>query len=141
VEVSKNKELAAELAQKIELAENAYATKNEAAERMLEAAQKEIERLKASAVKQQEMHNELLLKCARFESSNTVLQEERNGLRSDLSTLREKHDSLQELYRSSSLTAKGQEIKIETMAEQNNALRVRIAVLEEELAKCLREKQ
>lgn len=140
-EVVKGKEVTAELAQKIELAENTHAANSEAAERMLRDVRTEIETLKASAAKQQEVHNELLVKCARFESSNTVLQEERNGLRSDLNALREKHDLLQELYRSSSLTAKGQEIKMEAIAEQNNILRNRIAELEEEIAKRPWEKQ
>lgn len=141
IEVVKYKKLATELAQKIKLSENGHITKNEASERMLEVTRKEIETLKITAIKQQESYNELLVKCARFESSNTVLQEERNGLRSDMNVLQEKYDSLQELYRSSLLTAKGQEIKMETMAEQNNTLRTRIAELEEELAKRLREKQ
>lgn len=135
-EVAKHKELAAELAQKLELAEKTYVARSEAAERMIEAARKEHEALKEAAATQQESYNELLVKFTRYESTNTMLQKERDELRNDLNALREKHESLQELYRTSSLSAKGQEIKIETMAEQNDVLRSRIAAVEKELAMC-----
>lgn len=136
IEVAKSKKIIAELTKKIELTENFYVSKMDVTERMLEASHIEIGTLKKAATNQYEVYNELLVKCTRFESLCTSLQEERNRFHNDLNDLREKGNFLQELYRSSLLTIKGQEIKIETMAEQNNVLRARIANLEEELTKC-----
>lgn len=134
--VSLNKEVAAaqkrieDMAQKAELSSQAHSSEVAAKENEIVAIKADIQSLRKQLASQQEEKNDLLVRCARMESTAEIIKEERDGLKSELETLRAKYEDLQENYRTSSLAAKGQEIKLETMAEQNSALRDNIAKLE-----------